>query len=845
MKTRTLISTVLCVLLVALSSTGASARGSADEPAPDPNATTDPPGKTVCAKADFGAPVLVGKASGQNRSMPIAIDLPDGDYELVLESFDESHGRPDEVDQAAEQWFVEGLDAAGKVVFTSKPIDDLPFGQQSLAMSVGRVSVAGVVSIRARHAHVSDAWNSVVPVAASFEAPSCFGEATDCGVNIVYDDDEAPLLTTVDDMYTVDLGLELPPGFYEVLVSVFDQESHEGQEHEQINVVIDSQEVGPTPDLPPPDHLGRSEIDGISLGVVEVRRPITSATIMHAGTDSDTPESLRLSELHLVCRDGFEPIGRQQFELPMTKLRGDGLGPATTAAVDVAIPPGDYQIVLASFDDAHPESDPQLGEQWRLEGFDEDGEMILSTSPTGDLRDDDRTGVWEVGVYELDRPLHSIRAVHASQDGVNSVYPLSAQFEPISLRGLPPFTNLIVRADQVTSTTMGLRWTPTAVVDSYTVSYDAGPDITVAGDETGVIVEGLDAGQFYAFTVKAIIDGQIAHRASVGATTAANSTSTDSIRVDPLTPPPGPSPPICMNEPVTDFFPTPIRTKVLEFTPVFAHPETPETCADRKGFSMVEGANVMALWETDNYVYLSSYGYVRSSDVEVYTDLPTVAIDPGHGAVERSDGNFYWESNVTLTGLSEDEMVLDIAQKLVDHANQQDPPIANFFLTRETYKAPFAPVDCPVNCQEDLAGRRELAAEREADYLISIHTQGKEIARLGPIVIGPRWPDGTEAYYRYDDDSSRQLGQAIQDEIAALGIEPRGVRQADFAILSREEPHDPDRVSVLIEVAYHTHDRLFCNGCNADKLRSPEFRREAGLAIYDGLGRFLVQNDLL
>ncbi len=295
----------------------------------------------------------------------------------------------------------------------------------------------------------------------------------------------------------------------------------------------------------------------------------------------------------------------------------------------------------------------------------------------------------------------------------------------------------------------------------------------------------------------------------------------------------------CTVEPTVEQYPVPLRAKIVAEQVAVYNSPMPERCENMLGIIPVEDFPYKAIKRTEGYVLISNVGWVQSQVVSVLP-LPLVAIDPGHGAIQREDGQFYDQHQLTLTGISEDKMVLDIARALLRHADDQREPVANFFLTRADDYAPFAPKNCGDPCGEDLRGRRQLAHDRGADFLISIHTQGKSRGLPGDYsFIGP-FSDGSIALYRYEDDDSKAIGISIQDALARLGVKPRGAHLRGLAILSRDEPYDPDRTSVLIEVAHHTNDYLGCTDCDADKLRSPEFRESAGVAIYDGLSPFLV-----
>lgn len=127
----------------------------------------------VCADVTFGGQVLTGFQGADSRRGATYAIIPDGEYRVVLTSSDETHGLEDEVDQPNESWVLEGLDAAGEVVFETEPTLDLPFGTELIETDAGEVTAAGVVSLRPRHAADSSAPNSVLPARARFISEEC------------------------------------------------------------------------------------------------------------------------------------------------------------------------------------------------------------------------------------------------------------------------------------------------------------------------------------------------------------------------------------------------------------------------------------------------------------------------------------------------------------------------------------------------------------------------------------------------------------------------------------------------------------------------------------------------
>lgn len=134
-----------------------------------PDNVSDPTPTIVCAEVDFGGERLIGlNTLGPNTTDPVAIDLPNGEYRLVLTSTDPNHNFRGQPRQPDERWILEGLDADGVVGFTSAATRDLPDALDEIIVDVGIVTVTDIVSVRAQHAKISDMGNSIIPTAAQF-----------------------------------------------------------------------------------------------------------------------------------------------------------------------------------------------------------------------------------------------------------------------------------------------------------------------------------------------------------------------------------------------------------------------------------------------------------------------------------------------------------------------------------------------------------------------------------------------------------------------------------------------------------------------------------------------------
>jgi N-acetylmuramoyl-L-alanine amidase len=173
-----------------------------------------------------------------------------------------------------------------------------------------------------------------------------------------------------------------------------------------------------------------------------------------------------------------------------------------------------------------------------------------------------------------------------------------------------------------------------------------------------------------------------------------------------------------------------------------------------------------------------------------------IMIDPGHGGKDPGASGF---------GLKESTAVLDVALRL--KAILEKTPI-QFKLTRETdiYYTP--------------AQRVEMAKKANANMFISIHANAFNT-----------YANGTESYYfrasrgNPNWESSQMLAGNIQDRlIEEWSLTDRGVKNGDLHVL-----RENSMTAVLLELGFIDHA-----GDN-QKLKSPEWRQKAAVAIYYGI----------
>ena len=183
---------------------------SALSPVATPSQAAEP---KLCAQAEFNGPVLSGRRGrGRNESKPRDVDLPPGEYRIVLESKDSSHAGRGRRSEANEQWLLEGFDELGDLYLETAPSDDLPDRERENRTDVGVYRVSNVTSVRARHAFVGDDKNSIRPMRAMFYALEdiCPGEVIVEGLDeqgtVIWSYDTSSGTPRLDDF--ADLSLE-------------------------------------------------------------------------------------------------------------------------------------------------------------------------------------------------------------------------------------------------------------------------------------------------------------------------------------------------------------------------------------------------------------------------------------------------------------------------------------------------------------------------------------------------------------------------------------------------------------------------------------------------------------
>jgi len=174
----------------------------------------------------------------------------------------------------------------------------------------------------------------------------------------------------------------------------------------------------------------------------------------------------------------------------------------------------------------------------------------------------------------------------------------------------------------------------------------------------------------------------------------------------------------------------------------------------------------------------------------------TIVIDPGHGG---------WDPGaIGPTGLTENEVVMDISNRLYNMLNENTA--ANVYMTRYS------------DIGLSLSRRAEIARNHNADIFISVHNNG----------FGSPSANGIETYTHNTNAlrSTYSLASSVQNRmVSALNLRDRGVKTANFSVLRNTR----NMKSILVEIGFIT------NPHEESLLRQSSYRQKAAQAIYDGI----------
>ncbi|HBS60622.1 MAG: N-acetylmuramoyl-L-alanine amidase [Bacillota bacterium] len=174
-----------------------------------------------------------------------------------------------------------------------------------------------------------------------------------------------------------------------------------------------------------------------------------------------------------------------------------------------------------------------------------------------------------------------------------------------------------------------------------------------------------------------------------------------------------------------------------------------------------------------------------------------IVIDPGHGGSDPGA--------IGPAGTQEKTHTLAVAlylRTLLQEAGHQ------VILTRETDRDVAYP---DASASEELQARVDIANQAGAGLFISLHANAADNSGAG----------GTETWYYLD---GYLLAEAVQGELANLGLTDRGVKQANFYVLKYTE-----MPAILVELAF------ISNSAEERLLAAEEFRERAAREINNGL----------
>ena len=132
-----------------------------------------------------------------------------------------------------------------------------------------------------------------------------------------------------------------------------------------------------------------------------------TASVMAAATliacDSASVTSVAVRGTAILEDSEFYSCDPYTVDLSGTRLMAKDSDRASTYAVKLDIPPGEYEIYLHYEDHLHsdPDQPDQLGEIWYLEGRNADDAIAMITSFTKDLPKDEVASYTNVGIYDL------------------------------------------------------------------------------------------------------------------------------------------------------------------------------------------------------------------------------------------------------------------------------------------------------------------------------------------------------------------------------------------------------------------------------------------------------------
>lgn len=194
-----------------------------------------------------------------------------------------------------------------------------------------------------------------------------------------------------------------------------------------------------------------------------------------------------------------------------------------------------------------------------------------------------------------------------------------------------------------------------------------------------------------------------------------------------------------------------------------------------------------------------------------------IGIDPGHGGIDSGA--------VGITGVEEDKINLSIALKLKKIIMENGGIVV---MTRETEEGLYTEKSNTLKEMktEDLHNRKAIIDEGNCDIFISIHLNSFEQSKYY----------GAQTFYHIGDGDSKDLAYSIQEQLRReLDENNHRIPQETEEIFLLKERDIP---SVLVECG-------FLSNPNEEKLLiSDKYQEKIALAIYNGVVKFLINNNV-
>jgi len=199
-----------------------------------------------------------------------------------------------------------------------------------------------------------------------------------------------------------------------------------------------------------------------------------------------------------------------------------------------------------------------------------------------------------------------------------------------------------------------------------------------------------------------------------------------------------------------------------------------------------------------------SAGFAVKSTTKINPEMPTVAIDAGHGGIDNGVQG-------TETGADEADINLAVARLL---KGQFINAGFNVVMTRSTEAGLYESLEKGFKAR-DMKRRREIIENSGADIVISVHQN------FCPL---PSKRGGT-VFYESGDDEGKAFAEAIQSELNSLEecTKPNEPLAGDYYMLKCTK-----NPSVIVECGFLSNaedDRL---------LNTDEYRRRVAYSIYKG-----------